>query len=120
MLAAQGCDLILNPRATERTFLETWITIWRANAITTGCWVASVNRPEPEGGVPLGGPSVIIDPFGEVQLFEDPFAVVTLDRSRVVEARQAYPGYLAIPSATYAQLWRDIPSRQAWPHGEPD
>ena len=120
MLAAQGCDLILNPRATERTFLETWITIWRANAITTGCWVASVNRPEPEGGVPLGGPSVIIDPFGEVQLFEDPLAVVTLDRSRVVEARQAYPGYLAIPSATYAQLWRDIPSRQAWPHGEPD
>ena len=120
MLAAQGCDLILNPRATERTFLETWITIWRANAITTGCWVASVNRPEPEAGVPLGGPSVIIDPFGEVQLFEDPLTVVTLDQSRVVEARQTYPGYLAIPSVTYAQLWKDIPSRQAWPHGEPN
>ena len=120
MLAAQGCDLILNPRATERTFLETWITVWRANAITTGCWVASVNRPDPESGVPLGGPSVIIDPFGEVQLFEDPLAVVTLDQSRVVEARQAYPGYLAIPSATYAQLWRTIPSRPAWPHGEPN
>ena len=119
MLAAQGCDLILNPRATERTFLETWITIWRANAITTGCWIASVNRPEPESGVPLGGPSVIIDPFGEVQLFEDPMAVVTLDQSRVIEARQAYPGYLAIPSATYAQLWQSIPSRQTWPHGEP-
>ena len=119
MLAAQGCDLILNPRATERTFLETWITIWRANAITTGCWVASVNRPEPEGGVSLGGPSVIIDPFGEVQLFEDPLVVVTLDQSKVLEAKQAYPGYLAIPSATYAKLWKDIPSRQAWPHGEP-
>ena len=74
--------------------------------------MASVNRPEPEGGVPLGGPSVIIDPFGEVQLFEDPMTVVTLDQSKVMEARQAYPGYLAIPSATYAQMWKDIPSRQ--------
>ena len=117
MLAALGCDLILNPRATERTFLETWITIWRANAITTGCWIASVNRPEPESGVPLGGPSVLIDPFGKVQMFDDPLTVVSLERQRVLDARRSYPGYLAIPSDSYANLWKEIPPRQPWPEG---
>ena len=73
---------------------------------------------DPEGGV-RWQPSVIIDPFGEVQLFEDPLAVVTLIDPELLKqdrrTRATSPS-----SATYAQLWKDIPSRQAWPHGEPN
>ena len=114
-LAAHGCQLILNPRATEAGTLDTWTTMWRANAITTGCWVASVNRPGPEGGTPIGGPSVVVCPRGEVVLeTEDPLAFVDIDLDAVAQARQDYPAYLAIPADTYTAAWANTTPKAAW------
>lgn len=120
MLAAQGADCILNPRATEVGLLDRWKTIWRANAMVTGCWILSVNRPRPEPGTPLGGPSVVVDPMGGIRLEStERISIVDVDPEVVAEARSVYPGYLAVPTDTYARAWADIAPRAARPMPDP-
>ncbi|HVL68008.1 MAG TPA: carbon-nitrogen hydrolase family protein [Vicinamibacterales bacterium] len=105
-LAAAGAMAILNPRATEVATFERWKLVFRSTALTTCAYVLSVNRPAPEQEVPLGGPSIVVDPNGEVLLeTTDPLAVVTIDEQVVADARTRYPGYLAIPSSLYATAW---------------
>jgi len=109
LLGAQGAMAMLNPRATEEATYQRWKVVFRANAITSACYVLSVNRPYPEQGVPLGGPSVAIDPRGDVILETvDRMALVTLDASTAHEARRSYPGYLAVRARVYADAWDEI------------
>lgn len=116
ILGAQGAEVILVPRATETATYVKWRPIFQANALTSGCWVLSVNRPGPEQDVPIGGPSVAVAPDGTVVLeTEDPVAVVTVDQDAVQTARSDYPGYLAIPSDLYARAWSSVTPRPA--HG---
>ena len=65
-------------------------SVWRANALTSACYVLSVNRPHPEQGVLIGGPSVAIDPRGEV-------LVETTDYDRHRHAGQPGRGRCASP-----------------------
>ena len=106
-LAAGGAMAIVNPRATEAATFDRWQLVFRSTALTACAYVLSVNRPAEEQGVPLGGPSIAVDPNGEV-LFEttDPVALVTLDERVITAARKRYPGYLATPRALYAEAWR--------------
>lgn len=109
LLGAQGAVAVLNPRATEERTYQRWKTVWRANAMTSCCYVLSVNRPHPEQGVLIGGPSVAIDPRGEVLVeTTDRLALVTVDASVVAEARRAYPGYLPVRARLYADAWDEI------------
>ena len=66
ILAAGGALAILAPRATEEATYQRWKTVFRAIALTSCCYVLSVNRPDPEQGVLIGGPSVAVDPNGNV------------------------------------------------------
>ena len=59
---------ILVPRASEERTYQRWKIVFRANALTSGCYVLSVNRPDPEEGVLIGGPSIAVDPNGAVLL----------------------------------------------------
>jgi predicted amidohydrolase len=106
LLAAQGAEALLSPRATEAATFDRWRLVMRANAMITGSYFLSVTRPGPENGVPLGGPSIAVAPDGEVLLetFE-PLVVVTLDRDAVATARKRYPGYLAVRPEVYAKGW---------------
>ena len=109
LLGAQGVIAALNPRATEERTYQRWKVVWRANALTSCCYVLSVNRPHPEGGVLLGGPSVAIDPRGDVLLeTTDRLSLVTVDAAVVTEARRGYPGYLPVRAAIYAEAWGEI------------
>ena len=73
----------------------------------------SVNRPRPEGGVPIGGPSLVVAPDGAVLVeTTDPLAVVSLDRSVVQRARLDYPGYLPVRAVLYAAGWRRVAGSQ--------
>jgi predicted amidohydrolase len=112
LLGAQGALAILNPRATERVTWPRWEIVLRADAITACAYVLSVNRPQPEFGVLMGGPSLVVDPRGEilVQTLE-PLAVVTLERARVEECRTLYPGYLRTFPGLYAMAWKEIGGR---------
>ena len=107
LLAAQGVEIVLAPRATPGSTYPRWRLVYRAAAVTSAAYVVSVNRPRPEAGVPLGGPSLVVGPDGTVLLeTEDPVSVITLDVSMVGRMRQEYPGYLAFPVSVYAEGWR--------------
>jgi N-carbamoylputrescine amidase len=109
LLGALGAEVIVNPRATEAATFARWRTVFIANAMTSGVYVLSVNRPREESGVMLGGPSFAVAPTGEV-LAEttDPIAIVSLERGVVEQARTRYPGYLATRSDLYSEGWRQV------------
>jgi N-carbamoylputrescine amidase len=109
LLGAQGAMASLVPRASEEKTYQRWKTVFRSNALTGCLYVLSVNRPHPEEGVLIGGPSVAFDPNGELLVeTTDRMALVTLDASAVTDARRAYPGYLPIHARLYADAWADI------------
>ena len=109
VLAAQGVQVILAPRCTSAGSYEDWRLVYQALALTTGSFVVSVNRPGPEFGVAIGGPSLVVAPDGKPVLeSEDAVSVVTLDLGRVARARTEYPGYLAFPASVYAEAWRAL------------
>ena len=109
LLAAQGAEVVLAPRATPPETYERWRMVLRANAVTSGAYVVSVNRPRPEGGASIGGPSLVIAPSGEM-LAEttEPLQVVTLERRVVRRAARDYPGYLDRFPDLYARGWRKL------------
>jgi len=112
LLGAQGAMAVINPRASEERTFQRWKSIWRANAITGCVYVLSVNRPYPEDGVQIGGPSVAFDPNGELLVeTTDSLALVTLDAKVVTDARRAYPGYLPVRARLYADAWAEIAGR---------
>jgi N-carbamoylputrescine amidase len=105
-LAAMGAVAIVHPRATESGTYEKWKLVLRSTALTTCTYVLSVNRPGPEQGVPIGGPSIVVDPRGEVIVeTTDPVAVATIDGDVLASARRGYPGYLWTPTRLYADAW---------------
>ncbi len=116
LLGAQGVEAILIPRATEEKTYQRWKIVFRANALTSGSYVLSVNRPDPEEGVLIGGPSIAVDPNGTVLVeTTDQIAIVTLESRVVSAARTAYPGYLPIRARLYADAWGEIAGRDGEP-----
>ena len=109
LLGAQGAMAVLVPRASEEKTYQRWKTVFRSNALTGCVYVLSVNRPDPEDGVLIGGPSVAIDPSG-FALVEttDRMVLVTLDATVVTDARRNYPGYLPVRARLYADAWADV------------
>jgi len=119
LLGAQGAQAILIPRATEERTYQRWKVVFRANALTSCCYVLSVNRPDPEHGVLIGGPSVAVDPSGQVLLeTTDRIGMVTLESRVVSAARIAYPGYLPLRARLYADAWGEIAGRDGEPAGD--
>jgi len=116
LLAAQGAAAVLIPRATEEATYQRWKLVFRANALTSCCYVLSVTRPDTEQGVLIGGPTVAVDPNANVMVeTTDTLALVTLDADVVRQAKARYPGYLPVRARLYADAWADI----AQTDGEP-
>jgi predicted amidohydrolase len=109
LLGGQGAMASIVPRASEEKTYQRWKTVFRSNALTGCVYVLSVNRPHPEEGVLIGGPSVAFDPSGELLVeTTDRVALVTLRAQTVTDARRAYPGYLPIHARLYADAWAEI------------
>jgi predicted amidohydrolase len=118
LLGALGAEVIVNPRATAAATFARWRVVFVANAITSGTYVVSVNRPREEQGVALGGPSFAVAPTGEVLVeTTDAIAMVTIDRAVVAHARGRYPGYLATRADLYAEGWSRV-KKTRLPHEE--
>ncbi len=112
LLGALGAEAILAPRSTELATYPRWRPVFIANALTSCTFVLSVNRPDPEQDVLIGGPSIAVAPDGKVLLeTTDRLAVVTLERSVVQAARVAYPGYLPVRARLYADAWGAVARR---------
>jgi len=109
LLGAQGAMAVVVPRASEEKTYQRWKTVFRSNALTGCIYVLSVNRPDPEAGVLIGGPSVAIDPTGHALLeTTDRMALVTLGATTVTDARRNYPGYLPVRARLYADAWAEV------------
>lgn len=109
VLAALGAELIVVPRATDPKTYSRWRLVFQSIAITSCVFVASVNRPRPESGVDIGGPSVVVGPDGQILLeTTTPVATVTIDAAAVEAARSVYPGYLAVRADLYARAWTEV------------
>ena len=109
VLAAAGADVIVSPRSSELATYDKWRTVWIANALTTACYVCSVNRPAPENGVLIGGASIVVGPNGEVLAEScEAITVCTARQSTIQQARIEYPGYLACRSDLYAKEWQNV------------
>jgi predicted amidohydrolase len=105
-LAAMGAEVLLAPRATPPKSHERWRTVLRAAAISSACYVVSVNRPRPEHGVEIGSPSLVIAPDGDVLVETvEAVTVTTLGRDTVAAARKNYPGYLDVRADLYGETW---------------
>jgi predicted amidohydrolase len=114
LLAAQGAHAILAPRASEERTYPRWKLVFRAIALTSSVYVISVNRPHPESGVLIGGPSIAVDPSANVLLeTTDPLEVITLESAVIERARKDYPGYLPIRADLYGAAWKEISRRSA-------
>ncbi len=113
ILAAQGAEMIFVPRATPAESYERWKLVLRAAAVTSAAYIVSVNRPEGEPGVNVAGPSLAIDPYGQVLIeTTEPVRGVSLQRAVTQAARRDYPGYLALRSGLYGRAWRDLEGEQ--------
>jgi len=109
LLGAMGAEVVLAPRCTPPQTYERWKLVLRANAVTSGCYVISSNRPAPTPDSLIGGPSIAISPTSEVLVeTTDRLSVVTLNRETVEKARADYPGYLKVYPELYAQAWREL------------
>jgi predicted amidohydrolase len=112
LLTAGGAEAIFGPRATPPTSLDRWRLVIRANALTCAAYVISVNRPRPENGANIGGPSLAVDPDGEVIAEStDPVTLVRLSGEAVERARKDYPGYLAFRPDLYTRGWGELGDR---------
>jgi N-carbamoylputrescine amidase len=113
LLGAQGVVAILAPRATERRTYDRWKLVLRSNAVTSCTYVLSVNRPDAEDGVLLGGPSVAIAPDGNMLVeTSDPLATETLTEATVRRERENYPGYMPVRASLYAEAWTRVAARR--------
>lgn len=113
LLAARGAEVILAPRATESATWHRWKPVLISTALTGCCWVATVNRPRPEEGVLIGGPSFAVDPNGQVLIEStDPVTVFSYDPSVLPGYKRAYPGYLDVRSDLYAPAWQQVQDEQ--------
>jgi len=93
-----------------------WRLVLRADAVTAACWVVTVNRPSTGAGSPVGGPSAVIAPDGEVACeTTDAVSVVELDGETVAAARTAYPGYLDFRPEVHRKGWDDVAVRSSAP-----
>jgi predicted amidohydrolase len=112
-LAALGAQVILHPRATEPDTFASWRLVMQATALTASVWILSVNRPRPEGGTPLGGPSCVVAPDGTVVLeTSERIAIAQVDPAACTRARAEYPGYLPLRTDLYARALADA---DPWP-----
>jgi predicted amidohydrolase len=109
LLGAMGAEVVLAPRCTPPQSYERWRLVLRADAVTSGTYVISANRPAPTPDGLIGGPSIAISPTSEVLLeTTDPLSVVTLSREVVAAARADYPGYLKHFPDVYANGWQRV------------
>jgi predicted amidohydrolase len=113
-LAAGGALAVFGPRATEAANWPRWRLVLQATAITACVYVVTVTRPGPEQGIPLGGPSAVIGPDGDVLLeTHETLAVATLERRAVETARMGYPGYLEVRPDLYRRAWLEAADARA-------
>jgi N-carbamoylputrescine amidase len=88
-----GAHLVVTPRVTPASSLDTWLSGGRTCAVVSGAWSLSSNSAEPEHG----GLGWAIDPEGVVVATtspDQPWVTVEVDLAAVDAAKADYPRYV--------------------------
>lgn len=89
-----GSEVVLMPAAWPAKRVEHWRLLTRARAIEDQSYVVACNTGGTHAGVPMGGRSAVVDPWGEV-LAEagdgEEVLVVDLDDELVARTRSSFP-----------------------------
>jgi len=94
LYALQGAQLALLPAEWPLLRVGHWRTLLQARAIENQMFVASVNRVGETDGVPFGGHSAIVDPWGEIVIeggLEPALLTAEIDLARVAAVRETIP-----------------------------
>lgn len=97
--AAQGVHILVCPRATPHTSVDTWVTGGRTAAVVAGAFCLSSNFNGPHvGDMAFGGTGWIIEPeAGRVMGLtseETPILTIDIDLSAAENAKKTYPRYV--------------------------
>lgn len=93
-LGRSGVDLIYVAAQWPDTRIEHWRALLTARAIENQCYVLGVNRLGRYGETQFGGHSMLVTPWGEIQLDtgeQEGFFRVELDLEAVAQARERLP-----------------------------
>jgi predicted amidohydrolase len=89
-----GSEVVLMPAAWPARRVEHWRLLARARAVEDQSYVVACNTGGTHAGVPMGGHSMVVDPWGEV-LAEagdgEEVLVVELDDELVAATRASFP-----------------------------
>jgi N-carbamoylputrescine amidase len=105
-LGRRGVHLLLTPRATEDSSLETWFAAGRVAAIAAGAYSLSSNRV----GAGFGGGGWVFGPDGDLLArtsADQPFVTVELDLRAAEAANSTYPRYVIRDVPTHAGTLTD-------------
>jgi len=90
-----GAEVVLVPAAWPAKRVHHWRLLAQARAIENQSYVVACNTVGTHAGVPMGGGSVVVDPWGEVlaeaSATGEEVLVVDLDLDRVRTTRVSFP-----------------------------
>ena len=92
-LSRKNSEIMLIVAEWPITRIEHWITLARARAIENQCYVIAVNRIGSDPDYMYGGNSLVIDPFGEIEINlreKETLKFHTLDLSKVSKVRELF------------------------------
>lgn len=89
-----GAEVLLLPAAWPAKRVGHWQLLARARAVENQCYVVACNTAGTHAGVPMGGRSAVVDPWGEVLVEAgdgEEVLVVDLDLDLVRSTRTSFP-----------------------------
>jgi predicted amidohydrolase len=93
-LLDRGTEVLLMPSAWPAKRVAHWSLLARARAVENQMYVVACNTAGTHAGVPMGGRSVVVDPWGTVLAEagdDEQVLVVDLDPGLVPETRSGFP-----------------------------
>ena len=93
-MADRGLDLLLVTSAWPLARLDHWSLLTRVRALENQCVLAAANVVGENGGVDLGGHSVVVDPWGTPLAdagSRERTVHATVDAAEIAEARDEFP-----------------------------
>jgi predicted amidohydrolase len=89
-----GAEVVLVPAAWPAKRVHHWRLLAQARAVENQSYVVACNTAGTHAGVPMGGGSIVVDPWGEVLAEagrDEEVLVVDLDVARVRTTRESFP-----------------------------
>jgi predicted amidohydrolase len=93
-LLDRGAEVVLMPAAWPAKRVQHWRLLAQARAVENQSYVVACNTAGSHAGVPMGGHSMVVDPWGELLAEagqDQDVLVVDLDLDLVRGTRSAFP-----------------------------